>query len=458
VHQLRYQKCFLDLSKLYRLYELSALQTTYMKPIIEIKNLGKKYDIQHMRGGYVALRDVLAHVFKNPFRFATHKVKDAIGLSKKEEFWALKDISLSIEKGEVIGIIGANGAGKSTLLKILTGITPPTEGEVIMRGRVSSLLEVGTGFHPELTGRENIFLNGAILGMTKSEIEKNFDAIVKFAGIEKFLDTPVKRYSSGMYVRLAFSVAAHMEPDILLVDEVLAVGDAEFQKKCLGKMEEVTQEQGRTILFVSHNMGAIRQLCQKTILLNKGEVVMFGNTQDVIDLYMNSHIGPRASKKWADRVSRDNIVSLRSVKIKQNQKVTDSIDIRHPIDIEAAYEVKEAGHVLYPNYHLYNDNNICVFVAGDYEKTWRGKVRPKGMYTTTATIPGNLLSEGRYTVWIAMSTLSPFTVHFEERDAVAFNIIDSFDGTSARGEYTGKIPGIIRPLLHWETQFKERVD
>ena len=212
------------------------------KPIIEVRNIGKKYNISHMQGGYVALRDVVANVFKNPFSFLKSKAKQAAGLEQKEEFWALKNISFSVRRGEVVGVVGANGAGKSTLLKILTQITPPTEGEIILRGRVGSLLEVGTGFHPELTGRENIFLNGAILGMKKTEIQKRFDEIVAFSGIEKFLDTPVKFYSSGMYVRLAFSVAAHMEPDILLVDEVLAVGDAEFQKKCLGKMDEITKK------------------------------------------------------------------------------------------------------------------------------------------------------------------------------------------------------------------------
>ncbi|MDO8259922.1 MAG: ABC transporter ATP-binding protein, partial [Candidatus Magasanikbacteria bacterium] len=218
------------------------------KPIIEIKNVSKKYQIKHQQGGYVALRDVIANVAKSPFKFFKHKAKVIIGKESEEEFWALKDIDFNIERGDTIGVIGHNGAGKSTLLKILTGITPPTEGEIIMRGRVASLLEVGTGFHPELTGRENIFLNGAILGMSKKEITAKFDEIVKFSGVEKFLDTPVKRYSSGMYVRLAFSVAAHMEPDILLVDEVLAVGDADFQKKCLGKMNEVTKKAGRTII------------------------------------------------------------------------------------------------------------------------------------------------------------------------------------------------------------------
>jgi len=258
------------------------------KPIIEVRGVGKKYDIRHMRGGYIALRDVVMNVIKSPFSFLKSKAKQVVGLEKKEEFWALKDISFEVNKGEVVGIIGANGAGKSTLLKILSQITPPTEGEIILRGRVGSLLEVGTGFHPELSGRENIFLNGAILGMKRREIEEKFDQIVKFAGIEKFLDTPVKYYSSGMYVRLAFSVAAHMEPDILLVDEVLAVGDAEFQKKCLGKMEEVTKKDGRTIILVSHNMSAIEQLCKKTILLEHGNVRMVGDTKDVIAEYINT--------------------------------------------------------------------------------------------------------------------------------------------------------------------------
>ncbi len=256
-----------------------------MSPIIEVRNLGKKYDIAHMRGGYIALRDVIANIARRPFSYLKHKAKRTVGLEKKEEFWALKNIDFTVNKGEVVGIIGPNGAGKSTLLKILSQITPPSEGEVVLRGRVGSLLEVGTGFHPELTGRENIFLNGAILGMKKHEIANKFDEIVAFAGIEKFLDTPVKYYSSGMYVRLAFSVAAHMEPDILLVDEVLAVGDAEFQKKCLGKMDEITRKDGRTILFVSHNIAAVQSLCTRAILLKNGRVVDSGDTRKVISTY-----------------------------------------------------------------------------------------------------------------------------------------------------------------------------
>ncbi len=246
-----------------------------MKPIIEITNLGKKYPILHEKKVYGTLRDTIVNRIKHPFaKTKTH-----------ETFWALKDINLSINKGDVVGIIGRNGAGKSTLLKILSGITRPTEGKVKLYGRVSSLLEVGTGFHPELTGRENIYLNGVILGMTRKEVSKKFDQIVAFAGVEKFLDTPVKHYSSGMYVRLAFAIAAHLEPDILIVDEVLAVGDMEFQKKCLGKMEEVSKEEGRTVLFVSHNMGAIKSLCKNCILLNNGTIEGFDKTELIIKMY-----------------------------------------------------------------------------------------------------------------------------------------------------------------------------
>ena len=250
-------------------------------PIITVKNIGKRYSLRHQSGGYVALRDVIAGAFKRPLSL----FKRGAGTTR-ETFWALKDINFEVGRGEVIGIVGRNGAGKSTLLKILSRITPPTTGEITLHGTVGSLLEVGTGFHPELTGRENIFLNGAILGMTKKEVSRKFDEIVAFAGIEKFLDTPVKHYSSGMYVRLAFSVAAHMEPDILIIDEVLAVGDAEFQKKCLGKMEEITKKDGRTILFVSHNMLAVQQLCTRCVLLVKGEVAMIGKTEDIVKRYL----------------------------------------------------------------------------------------------------------------------------------------------------------------------------
>jgi lipopolysaccharide transport system ATP-binding protein len=265
-------------------------------PIIEVKNLGKKYFIGEQQK-YLALRDAMNNIVRSPLRWLRGKVQGS-----HEEFSALQDVSFNVEKGEVLGIIGRNGAGKSTLLKILSQITPPTTGEVRLRGRVGSLLEVGTGFHPELTGRENIFLNGSILGMRKKEIVKKFDEIVEFSGIEKFLDTPVKRYSSGMYVRLAFAVAAHLEPDILIVDEVLAVGDAEFQKKCLGKMQEVTKKDGRTVLFVSHNMGAIRNLCSKVLWLEKGTLKMFGSTEKITSSYLlDCSLNPGSVLRGVDR-------------------------------------------------------------------------------------------------------------------------------------------------------------
>lgn len=258
------------------------------KPIIEIKGLGKKYKIGALREPYLSLRDSLARKakgFVQSISRLTANSSELVAHSSQEDFWALEDINFSVQQGEAVGIIGRNGAGKSTLLKILSQITPPTEGEIICRGRIASLLEVGTGFHPELTGRENIYLNGAILGMTRGEIRSKFDEIVAFAEVEKFLDTPVKRYSSGMYVRLAFAVAAHLEPEILVVDEVLAVGDTQFQKKCLGKMKDVAG-QGRTVLFVSHNMAAIQALCVKGVLLEKGRSSLFGGIDKVINSYL----------------------------------------------------------------------------------------------------------------------------------------------------------------------------
>jgi lipopolysaccharide transport system ATP-binding protein len=261
-----------------------------MANVIQVDGLGKRYWIRHdARARYRSLREELTEWVTSRVRALAPGAKNGAGAAAREEFWALKDVSFGVEPGEVVGIIGRNGAGKSTLLKILSRITEPTEGRVEIDGRVASLLEVGTGFHPELTGRENIFLNGAIMGMTRAEIRKKFDEIVAFAEVERFLDTPVKRYSSGMYVRLAFAVAAHLEPEILVVDEVLAVGDAQFQKKCIGKMEDVSKQEGRTVLFVSHNTGVIAQLCSKAILLDKGRVLMVDRTETVVDAYLNRH-------------------------------------------------------------------------------------------------------------------------------------------------------------------------
>lgn len=366
-----------------------------MENIITIKSLGKKYNIAHQRGGYIALRDVLANIFKNPFSFLKTKVKRATGVETKEEFWALRNVNIAINKGDIIGIIGANGAGKSTLLKILTGITPPTEGEVVMCGRIASLLEVGTGFHPELTGRENIFLNGAILGMTKKEIAKKFDEIVAFSGVGKFLDTSVKYYSSGMYVRLAFSVAAHMEPDILLVDEVLAVGDAEFQKKCLGKMEEVTKQEGRTILFVSHNMGAINRLCAKTILLEKGEIVFYGNTKEAIELYMNNeHRTHDKNLKLFPFTAKDIIIN--DFSISQNGVKTNHIDNDRPFEIKIEFETLKNLDLF--RIGIFVKNAIGDTITRTLSPDWNPDAEKieKGLHQATLVFPEKLLMNGDY--------------------------------------------------------------
>lgn len=273
------------------------------EPIIDVRNVSKEYVLTH-KLPYVTFRDTVTSLVAKPFQLLQRRVR-----LDREKFFALRDVSLSVQRGEAVGLIGPNGSGKTTLLKVLSQITMPSAGEIRLHGRVASLLEVGTGFHPELTGRENIFLNGAILGMSRSEIARKFNDIVEFSGVEKFLDTPVKRYSSGMHVRLGFSVAAHLDPEILLVDEVLAVGDAEFQKKCLGKMNEVTKEAGRTVIFVSHNMDAIKKLCTKCLLLKDGKVVMFDETKRVVDAYLQGgqHTDQQPLRNRRDRESKGRV-------------------------------------------------------------------------------------------------------------------------------------------------------
>lgn len=369
--------------------------------------------------------------------------------------WALRNLSFEVKKGEVIGIIGANGAGKSTLLKVLCKITKPTSGKAEIRGRVSSLLEVGTGFHPELTGRENIYLNGTILGMSKAEIDKKFGDIVSFSGVEKFLDTPVKRYSTGMKVRLAFSVAAYLEPEILIIDEVLAVGDAEFQKKCLNKMDDVGKS-GRTVLFVSHNLQAIARLCPRSILLEGGKIIDDGPSNQIISAYLNSELGTSAARQWSDpqtapggEVARLNAVRI----VSKDNKVSEYIEIHHPFRIEMEYDVICSGHVLLPNFHIYNDHGIEAFPAVDVDPQWRHKKRPAGRYVSSVEIPGNLMAEGLFSVRAALITLNPVVVQFNESSVVAVTIVDNQNGNTARGDYVGNLSGIMRPLLNWQTTY-----
>jgi lipopolysaccharide transport system ATP-binding protein len=418
-------------------------------PAIRVEGLGKKYKLGP-RESYRTMRESLVRLGSAPARIMSRLGGKAP--PPEETFWAIRDVSFSVAPGEVIGIIGRNGAGKSTLLKILSRITDPTEGRVTLRGRVGSLLEVGTGFHPELTGRENIFLNGAILGMARRETQGRFDEIVAFAEIDRFLDTPVKHYSSGMYMRLAFAVAAHLEPEILLVDEVLAVGDASFQKKCLNKMESVSRH-GRTIFFVSHNMNAITRLCARAIMLDRGKIFEDGPAAQVVTTYLRSGLGTTASRKWEDGSAPGNsIVRLRSARaIVEDGGVAEIFDIRRPIGLEMEYDVLEAGQVLTPNFHVFNEDGVCVCIVSDVSPEWRRKGRPIGRYRSVAWFPGNFLAEGMLVVRVALSTMDPVVIHFDEPDVLSFTIKDSLDGDSARGDYAGPLPGIVRPLLQWQT-------
>ena len=421
-------------------------------PIISVRNVSKRYVLGETLA-HDTLRDHLMHGAKKFKSLFKNGGSDAQPASEQTEIWALNDVSFDIKEGEVVGIIGRNGMGKSTLLKVLSQITEPTRGEIHIRGRIASLLEVGTGFHPELTGRENIFLNGAILGMSQTEIRRKFDEIVAFSEVEKFLDTPVKRYSSGMYMRLAFAVAAHLEPEILLVDEVLAVGDAAFQKKCLSKMEDIGGT-GRTVLFVSHNISAVTRICSRAIWLHKGQIGQDGPSAKVASAYLSSGVVSTAHRQWPDGNNPGNkTVKLLDVRVRtEDGETAESIDIRQPVGVDITYEVLTAGKVLVPNYHFYNEEGVCIFISVATDEEWRQKPRPRGVYKSTAWVPGNYLAEGKITIGTAISTFQPFEVHFYERDAVAFTIVDAQTGDTARGDYAGQLPGIVRPLLRWETQ------
>jgi lipopolysaccharide transport system ATP-binding protein len=390
------------------------------EPIIEIRNISKKYQINHERGRYVALRDIISGVVKNPLRFLKSKAKQIAGINTKEDFWAVKDLSVTINKGDIVGVIGRNGAGKSTLLKILSQITPPSTGEIKVHGKIGSLLEVGTGFHPELTGRENIFLNGAILGMKRSEIARKFDDIVAFAEVEKFLDTPVKYYSSGMYVRLAFSVAAHMEPDILIVDEVLAVGDAEFQKKCLGKMREITQQKDRTILFVSHNINAIQQLCTKCLLLEKGRMVAYGETEEIIDLYANNNNELNAINEYATNPLKS--VQISKITLHNNKsEPSTNFPISASFTITVTFIALQRLEGVFISLYFYKQGEI-VLVSSLSDQTLALSSFEPGTYTVSVKVPGLTFNIGNY--YFDALIAKPFVEVYTEIKNVYFEIQD----------------------------------
>lgn len=429
---------------------------------IEITNVAKKYKIEHgARPKYRTMRDTITQALLSPFKNGSKpKPEEQFPLSSNRFdssghiLWALQDVSFKVKPGEVVGLIGPNGAGKTTLLKILTRITYPTRGSIDLYGRVGSLLEVGTGFHKELTGRENVFLNGAILGMSKTEILSKFDEIVAFAEMEKFIDTPVKFYSSGMGVRLAFAVAAHLEPEILLVDEVLAVGDATFQKKCLNKMESVGQE-GRTIIFISHHMPNITRLCERAILLDQGKVVLDGPAFEVVGKYLSNALNTKSSIIWQDPKTApgNDIVRLNAVRIiDQNRNNQDHFDIRDKVGVELEFEVLRDGYVLYPGFSLHNEEGQWLFASIDTDTSWQKKIRKPGKYTSIGWVPGNLLSEGTFVIGPSLRSDTPNMVHVYEQEALAFQISESpIDTLTARMDFAGRFPGLLRPLLKWET-------
>jgi homopolymeric O-antigen transport system ATP-binding protein len=401
---------------------------------IKAEGLSKLYRLGE-RERENALRNVLGPILRAPWKLLKRE--------KKETFWALKDVSLEVKQGEVLGLIGRNGAGKTTLLKILSRITRPTRGWAEIYGRVGTLLEVGTGFHPELSGRDNTYLSGAILGMSKREIKRKFDEIVAFAEIEKFVDMPVKHYSSGMYVRLAFAVAAHLEPEILFVDEVLAVGDASFQKKCLGKMSDVAR-QGRTIVFVSHNMTAMRRLASRAALVEGGEIIGAGSAGEMIDRYLQKNTDSNLESRWDDERTApgDDRVRLRSVRVIPQGEPDDPISVHTPLRIEFSYWNYVPDTMLNVSMILTNMEEVCVFSSfSDFE------LRPVGMIRHTVEIPADFLNTGSYYVNMIVVKDASTAILFQNNVA-AFEVVEG----EIVGNWYGRPPGTVRPKLRWQSE------
>ena len=418
-----------------------------MKPIVRVEGLAKQYRIGTREVAYDTLRESIVGMMRSPLK----RLRRRNGHSNPETIWALQDVSFTVNPGEVVGLIGSNGAGKSTLLKILSRITEPTRGRVELYGRVASLLEVGTGFHPELTGRENILLNGAILGMRRAEIEHKFDEIVAFAELEKFLDTPVKRYSSGMYMRLAFAVASHLEPEILMIDEVLAVGDAQFQKKCLGKMGDVARE-GRTVLFVSHNMTAVQNLCQRALWLKEGRLVEDGPAGQVVSLYLKANSTPAYEQNWENisTAPGNELVRLHSASIRPvEHETSDLLSVRSPFDLEFEFWNLQPDARLNLSVVLYNQEGTPVFNTGTGEEPeWHGHPFPAGLFRSVCRVPGNLLNDGTYRIQLHV-VRDESVVIFRLDDLLVFEIHESAE---RRGAWFGKWIGAVRPNLQWSTE------
>ncbi|WP_309716421.1 ABC transporter ATP-binding protein [Armatimonas sp.] len=414
--------------------------------VISARDISKAYTIAHQDHHHTTAREALLHRLRHPFEGP-----------RSEEFWALSNVNFDIQRGDVVGILGRNGAGKSTLLKILSRITTPTTGTVRLKGRVGSLLEVGTGFHPELTGRENIYMNGAILGMTRKEIQRQFDEIVAFAGsqVEGHLDTPVKRYSSGMYVRLAFGVAANLESEILIIDEVLAVGDGEFQKKCLGKMHNVA-ESGRTVLFVSHNMGAVNALCNRGLFLERGTVKRVGVVSEIIEEYMATSDSQEGIRYWNDDINApgDDRVILRSLQVNNiNGNVISTVGSGEPFDIRISYEIRQPmPHFRMAFFLMCSDGSTAFFTSDAQIKEWQNKTREPGIYESICHIPANLLNEGKYGIMIKADIPMVVNIIWDQDSSVTFNV----ERTNFNGEPIERVAGAVCPVLPWEIIFNKK--
>lgn len=418
---------------------------------IRVENLGKRYKIGLAPERYRTLRDSIVQTLRSPFNLRQKRLDRGLNW-----IWALQEVNFEVKKGQVMGVIGRNGAGKSTLLKILSRVTEPSEGAAEIHGRVGSLLEVGTGFHPELTGRENIFLNGAILGMKKTEIERKFDDMVAFSEVERFIDTPVKRYSSGMYLRLAFAVAAYLEPEILVVDEVLAVGDAEFQRKCLGKMSDVAQ-QGRTVLFVSHNMSAILRLTEEAIVLDKGKMILRAPTAEAVETYLSAGFSQEGEHTWmADEIPADSApFTPIAVRVRNPQgKVVDTLRSVEPVHIEIEYRLSAPISGLRVGIYLLTTHGEVVFTSfdtDDAEKYEQQRTRAAGHYTSQCTIPPDFLNEGRYILGVNASTYR-VRRYFQDERAMAFTV----DSAGAPGmQWIEPRLGTVRPRLEWKIESRE---
>jgi lipopolysaccharide transport system ATP-binding protein len=446
---------------------VTSQEVEFMSDIaIHVEGLGKRYRIgQNPKATKTTRQNQKDNKIIEPtkrFDHTSHNLVEKSASGRESYIWALRNISFDIKKGEVMGLIGPNGAGKSTLLKILSRITHPTTGSVDIYGRVSSLLEVSTGFHRELSGRDNIYFNGSILGLSKREIDRKFDEIIAFAELEQHIQTLVKFYSSGMSIRLGFAIAAHLDPEIFLVDEALAVGDAAFQKKCLAKMESVGQE-GRTIIFVSHHLSSITWLCEKAMLLNHGKLIETGLSEDVVAHYLSANLGIDSYRDWMNPAEApgDDIVRLRSVRVIDEENTTSySFDIRQPVGVEMTYDVLRPGFELSPIFSLRNAREIVLFSSSDTDDEWRGRPRPEGRYVSIGWIPGNLLAEGDVRINVSMrghdmKSTRGTNFHFEDVEAVAFQVIESPDGDTARVDNVGRIRGAIRPYMQWTTEYDQ---